>query len=271
MPPILVAFFILIGATTGPPVVKGLITPKDPTSRSKIGKPAPDEYRTWTSRPWIAVSDRETRACDATFFALSTARRPVRLIAGGAEQILDTSWSFERRLREGERRTVAFDFRNPEGGASLSCQEQTLTCYPANGIAAQTEVVEGRCAPLPKAPRRKAEKQALVGHAPPFVPIDLGIGGAYVDVTFEIQGVISEEWYCPAITVYWPEGAESVRESDCATFPGDPDYRFRWPFNHGFPGGEWNVKACIAKSGRQLACTVVKVRVVGGDLSGTPP
>src|SRR3990167_718094 len=181
MPPILVAFFLLLGGLTAPDLVKGLDPRPDRISHWKVGKPEPESFRTWTSRPWIAVSDPQTRTCDATFFALSTRRTPVRLVAGGEEQLLDTSWSFARSLKEGERRTVAFDFRDPEGGASLSCQEQAVTCYAGRGYAEAEEVRKGRCAADPRAPQKAAGKVKLVGYTVPFTMMDPGIGGAYVD------------------------------------------------------------------------------------------
>ena len=55
MPNILIAFFILIGAGTGTPLVKGILAGKDKITRPKWGKPAGQAYPTWTSRPWIAV------------------------------------------------------------------------------------------------------------------------------------------------------------------------------------------------------------------------
>lgn len=270
MPPILVAFFLLLGGLTAPDLVKGLDPRPDRSSRSKFGKPAPVEYRTWTSRPWVAVSDDQTRVCSVTYFALATRNAVVRLEAGGAEQLLDSSWSFPRELKEKERRTLAFNFRDPQSGESLSCQEQTVVCYSSRAMSLEAEDVrEGRCAPDARIPGKKGEKAALVGQAPPFRMYDPAVGGAFIDVAFEIRGPVPESWYCPKIEVEWPDGARTSRESDCDPFPGPPDQRFRWTFNHGFPGGEWDVKACISKSGRQLACTVVKVRVMG-DSPSTP-
>jgi len=273
MPPILIAFFILLGGATVPPVVKGLVTPPDPSSRPKWGKPAPQEYRTWTSAPWVAVADERTRACDVTFFALATRSRTVRLVAGGEEQLLDWSWSFQRSVPAGERRRIAFDFRDPVGGASLSCQEADVICvHPRGGVMDVRVREESVCAP-PPAPVRKAEsgKQHLAGKAPAFTPMDLGIGGAYVQVEFELRGTVTEEWYCPAIEVTWPEGTRSSHEEDCAPFPGTAERPgvTKWRFRHGFAPGEWDVKACISKAGKQLACEVVKVRVLG-DGSDTP-
>jgi hypothetical protein len=271
VPPIIVAFFILIGAMTGPPVVKGIITPKDASSRSKLGKPAPQEYRTWTSRPWLATSDERTRTCSVTYFALATRERIVRLRAGGQEQSLDSSWSFPRELKEGERRTVALEFRDPVGGQVLSCQEQSVVCYNARTFTTDTtEVREGRCRPDAAAPRKDEGKVRLEGTAPPFRMYDPGIGGAYVDVSFELKGRVTEAWYCPAIEVTWPDGTRTRRESDCPPFDpseNEPMQR-RWTFTRGFPGGEWTVRACIEKSGRQLACEVVKVRVLGDSTGG---
>lgn len=266
MPPIVIAFFILIGAMTGPPLVKGLDPRPDRISHSKLGKPAKDAYRTWTSRQWIAVSDDTTHKCAVTYFALSTRRTPVRLTAGDQEQALDTSWSFPREVAEGERHAIAFTFREPVGGKQLACQEQAVACISARGPGSleMRSVTEGQCAADASAPASKGGKPRLTAQTPPFTMNDPATGGAFVDVTFEITGRVTEEWYCPAIDVLWPDETHSKQESDCEPFPGPPEQRFRWKFNHGFPGGEWRVHACLSKGGRQLACEDVTVRVLGG-------
>jgi hypothetical protein len=185
------------------------------------------------------------------------------MLIGGVEQALDTSWSAQRSLREGERRYVAFEFRDPVGGAVLACQEQAVVCYNERAFTTDTtEVHEGSCAPDAKAPLSKGGKPRLTGHAPPFTMSDAAIGGAYVDVTFEITGTVTEEWYCPAIEVTWPDETVTKRESDCPPFDQrDTEQRFRWTFNHGFPVGTWKVKACLYKSGATLACSETVVRV----------
>jgi len=265
MPLLLIAFFVLVGAATAPPLVKGLITPRDPSSRPKLGRPIRDGYWTWTSRPWSATSDDTTRLCDVTFFALTTRRAPARLIAGGVEQPLDTSWTLDRRLREGERRTIAFEFRDPSGGRVLACQEQSVVCHsPHMSDLGAEDTREGRCAPDAAPPKSKAKGLRFVGYRPAATLANPGSGSAHVAVAFEILGPITEDWYCPEIEVTWPDMTRTRRESDCPPWPGEPDQRFHWRFEHEFPSGEWVVTACISKAGRKLACESVTVHVVGG-------
>ena len=264
MPPILIAFFILLGGALGPPLVKGLDPRPDGITRPKLGKPAPQAYRTWTSVPWVAEARRDTKACEVTYFALATRNRIVRLLAGGVEQELDSSWSITRTLRSGEARAIAFEFRDPVGGAQLACQVQTVTCLSPS--TAVTEVVEeGWCSPKSRVPSSKFSKPRFVGLSSAMTMFDPAVGGAFVDVEFKVAGDVGEDWYCPRIDVDWPDGTRTMRESDCPPFESrDPGQRFSWRFNHGFPSGEWRVKACISKSGKLLACEVVVVRVVGG-------
>lgn len=264
MPPILMAFFILIGAMTVPPAVEGLLAGKDKNTRPKWGKPTSQEYRTWTDRPWIAVANQDTRRCDVTFFASATRNRVTRLRVGGVEQQIDYSWSLERSLKIGERRTIAFEFLDPVGGARLACNEQALTCYGETEAEPDTEVREGRCLSDAVTPKRKGGRQAFIGYTKPLAMFDATVGGAYMDVTFEITGDVSEAWYCPALVVTWPDGSPSRRESDCPPYEErDKEAMLKWTFNHGFPGGTWAVTACIEKSGKTLACTSVPVRVIG--------
>ena len=180
---------------------------------------------------------------------------------------MDVSWSVARQLAEGERRTLAFTFRNPVGGSVLACQEQSVVCYNARMFTTDTtEVREGRCRPdAPKVRQNSDGKPRLTAWTRPFILNDPRVGGAYVDVTFEITGTVDERWYCPALVVEWPDDTKTERESDCVPFDQrDPEQRFRWTLNHGFPGGTWTVKGCLHKSGELLACETVIVRVIGG-------
>lgn len=236
----------------------------------------PDAFHTWSSRPWIALSDRVTRTCEVTFFATTTRRPPNLMVLGGEVQPPEPgawSWSARRVLREAERRTIAFEFRNPETGALLACHEETVVCYSPYAVSLDAkEVREGQCHPEAVAPVGKVQKPHLVGHVhPPLAMSDAAIGGAYVDVDFEIVGQLTEEWWCPRLEVRWPDDTVTMRESDCTPFEQrDPKERFRWKFNHGFPSGEWRVRGCLYKSGATLACEDVRVRVVGGDAATAP-
>lgn len=266
MPPILIAFFIALTAATVPPVVGGLTAGKDKSTRPKRGKVEAPAFRTWTSYPWIAVANRDTRTCDVVFFALTTGS-PVRLLVGGEEQPLDTAWSLYRTLKAGERRTIAFEFLDPRGGKRLACHEEALTCYSQQAGAPDTEVREGQCWKGAQLKPRKGGPRVFGGHTKAFHMFDPTVGGVYADVYFDITGDVGEDWYCPRLEVRWPDGTVSTSESDCPPYEErNPEERTSWPpFNHGFPAGTHNVTACISKAGKQLACTSVQVRVVGGE------
>lgn len=130
MPPVLIAFFILLGAGAGAPAAKALVTPKDPLARPKLCRPAAVEYRTWTSSPrWEA----KRKECVFTVFALATRERLVRLRVNGDEQLLDWSWSWEAPLPVGFQGTTVVEFVDPVGGAVLARHEVTETCWAFPG------------------------------------------------------------------------------------------------------------------------------------------
>jgi len=103
--------------------VKGV----DPSVQHKYERP-PVEYTTWTAPMFDAKASDKTKDCRVTYFALVRDTKPVRLQVDGVEQLLDTSWTFDYRVPEGERKTVQFAFLDPVGGTLLAVREQSFIC-----------------------------------------------------------------------------------------------------------------------------------------------
>ena len=127
MPPVLVAFFLLLGGLTAPDLVKGLDPRSDRSSRPKLGKPAPVEYRTWTSSPTI---DRRTGKCTFTVFALGTREKLTRLRLNGEEKLLDWSWSWEAPVPAMTHASGMYvEFIDPVTREVKATHEITETCW----------------------------------------------------------------------------------------------------------------------------------------------
>lgn len=259
MPPILIGFFILLGALSAPDLIKGFDPRPDGSSHSKFGKPERQAYRTWVST--LSQTKPSPSTCDVTYFAMATRNRIMRLRVGDEEQLLDFSWSFPRVLKAGEKRKVALEFLDPISGATASCQELTVFCE-GNPVI---DTSEGECRPEAKPPKEKSDKLSFVGEGRSMYMYNPAIGGAAATVSFVIRGKVNEAWYCPRLDVYWPDGTHTVRESDCEPFDETIEYELtRWSFTRGFPAGEWPVRACISKNSKILSCADVRVIVSGG-------
>lgn len=125
MPPILLAFFIVVGAMTAPPAVKGIVSGVDPMMRSKLGKPEPVSYRTWTSSPRF----EKPGVCTFTVFALVSRSRLTRLQVNGVEQLVDWSWSWDVDIPHGYRASgMKVDFIDPVTRAVLASREIAEEC-----------------------------------------------------------------------------------------------------------------------------------------------
>jgi len=129
MPPVVVAFFVLIGLGGGlaltddlAPIYAGI----DHTKRLKTEK-TPITYNVWTAPRWNAEAD-EKKGCDVTIFALVGGRGSTRLRYGGVEQILDNSWTFDERIDHGTRVSVRLEFVDPIGGWTLAERKVSFTC-----------------------------------------------------------------------------------------------------------------------------------------------
>jgi len=137
MPPVLWAFFILIGLSLGS---IGNEKPKpwagvDPTNRTKLEKPERGFY-TWSSATPFMVATRDFRgveSCLAVVFGVSLGQRRVRAQFDGFEQELSWSWRQDVSAKPGERRVTTVRYLSPVGGEELACHETAFTCVPDVG------------------------------------------------------------------------------------------------------------------------------------------
>lgn len=263
MPPIVVAFFLLFGGALAPDFVKGL----DPRPHGdKRGAPVETFYRTWTSTAPMHLTEGDT--CPVVFFAMTNSKRAVRARLDGEEQLLDTSWTKEVAVRAGRRRHFKAEFIDAESGRLLACQEVNVRCYGRwTSLDLEDERAAPPCTPDAKVPKKNLGDARLVLTAPPMTMSIAGEAYATVIVTAEIQGEITEDWYCPGIRFDWPDDTHSVRESDCVPFSSmeAKDIVRRWPTAHHFPAGTWKVRACLFRTEKDFACAETTVRVIGTD------
>jgi len=276
MPPILIAFFILLGGMTAPPLVKGVVAGKDPSSRSKFGEPARQEYRTWASRMSPAQADADG-TCQTTFFAMSTRNAVVRARLDGVEQGLDWSFSKAVLIPAGTRQHFKAEYLSPVGGEVLACHEVDVACYGK----AWSELRDARNA-APCAEVQTPNQKSRTGD--PRLVLRGGMtlahpatNGADMVVSAEIEGLLTEKWYCPAVRFEWPDGSESKMEADCAPWPPEDLSKAerKWKRSHWFPAGEWTVRVVLSRSGKDFARQEVRVIIKGdesaGDMRGLVP
>jgi hypothetical protein len=127
MPGIAWGIIIIWGALTGSAL---LGPPKawdgvDSTMKSRYGKPAKVEYRTWTSSPQILSN----KSCQVRVFALVTREHLTRLRINGVEQLMDWSWSWPADLPPNTRGETTVEFIDPVGGAVLATHTVTEICW----------------------------------------------------------------------------------------------------------------------------------------------
>lgn len=120
----LVVWSVLTGsALVGPPAIWDVV---DPQVNRGHYRPAPVEYRTWTSSP---RRDRPG-VCTFTVFALATRERLMRLQVNGREQLVDWSWSWELELPEGMRGDgIVIEFIDPVTRTVMARHELSETCW----------------------------------------------------------------------------------------------------------------------------------------------
>jgi hypothetical protein len=236
----------------------------------QLGKPAATEFRAWSAHPWVAVTPLGTKACDLTAFALTTARRPARLVADGVEQEIDTSWTFHERVEMGVTRVWTFEFLDPRGGALLDCQQVSVSCVNESGASNFDRALARGC---PKVVAAKAQRKALtqpqlVASVMPVMALyNPAIGGAAVTIRWAIEGPITEGWYCRRFEVEWIDSTRSSHEEDCAPWPaaGGPT---SWKFTRIFPPSPedgWTVVGrLLGPDGKTIAAETARVRVLGG-------
>ena len=132
MPPLIVAFWVLIGfggvsALWGPPHVwEG----PDPTTHNKRGEQVRGFFTT-LSAPSTQEPQRNVYGvweCRATVVAVSLGQRLVRVQIDGVEQPIDWSWSADIVVSSGHRRAVVVRYIDPMGGQVLASHEVAFRC-----------------------------------------------------------------------------------------------------------------------------------------------
>lgn len=282
MPPVLLAFFILIGAGAG----SALLDHRPGTGGEKLGEPARGFF-TSTSAAYYQVATRDVyrrEACRAVVFGVSLGQREVRAQIDGVEMGLDWSFSKDVDALPATRREVVVRYLDPVGGAELACQTVSFTCVPeawdgrirgteSNAAPCSEAAAEGKGIDQTGPPRLEFARPARA-MATQFVPgYDVLLGS----VTFvaEIRGAIDERWYCPRVEWEFPlepgpHPAQTVRsshESDCDPFvPGAKTER-RFVVRRVLPEGEWTVTVRLWKGDELLSqqSQTVVVGNSGGD------
>ena len=133
MPPVIAVFIALSIFAHGHTMVTGrgaIWKGVDHEISLKTSK-TPIRYNVWTSPRWGGVADQETKLCTIRFFATVTGGGVVRLNADGVEQLINSSWVFDRTTRVNSKLTKHFWFLNPIGGEILSYVERDFTCFAA--------------------------------------------------------------------------------------------------------------------------------------------
>jgi hypothetical protein len=110
----------------------------------------------------------------------------------------------------------------------------------------------------------------LALRSPNFVLAHPGTNGADVVVSAEIEGELTENWYCPAVRFEWPDGSASKMEADCAPWPPEDISKAerKWKRSHWFPAGEWTVRVVLSRSGKDFARQEVRVIIKGDESAG---
>jgi hypothetical protein len=135
MPPIVWVFVALMGLAHGHTLITGVPHGVDPSVQLKTKK-TPILYHVWTAPRWRGVAGSDG-FCHVRFFALKTGIKSCRL-TDGEEQLLDTSWTFDRKVQKGTALTKQFWFIDPVTRETLAYRKVTFTCYVAYEPPPQT-------------------------------------------------------------------------------------------------------------------------------------
>ena len=128
MPPVLLVFFMVLGAGAGLPVIGGLTKGVDPEKRPIGHYRCEQQFRAWTTGPTLLAD--ENQICHATWFVVPGCGKPTRLQIGAFEQNLDTSYTFDTELAAGTQQSAHLTFLDPLGGAILATRDVSVRCYP---------------------------------------------------------------------------------------------------------------------------------------------
>ena len=120
MPPVLIAFFVLVGGLVGAPLLK------DAGDAAFVPWPKPafeHRYLAWSSPQWDAVT-RDTH-CTVTFFAVASRRLEITTARAFA---VDTSFTVDRQIPVDSRMDKTFVFSDPDTGDELARRRVTVRC-----------------------------------------------------------------------------------------------------------------------------------------------
>lgn len=297
MPPVLIAFFLLVG-TTVPHVIGGLDPRVDKLARARFGEPAQGYLtRLSASALWeVAKTDSlGHESCRAVAFATVRGGHTARAVIDGVDKGLDWTWSHEVEAAPGMRRVVVTRYIDPADGHELACHEAFFNCVPSRGwdgrINATLSHDSAPCRPAPAGVDKHIKQTGaarLVLKEPSrvmpnrFVTASNGETVAIGVVMFqaEIHGEMNEEWYCPRVEWEIPQvpghspaiTTKASEESDCAPWvPGGPAER-RFTKRLALPEGEWFVTVRLFHGSQFLAEKTGRAVVgsEGAQFDGSP-
>ena len=147
MPPVVWVFIALFSLAHGHTVVKGdgaVWKGKDPAVHTKgLHQDHAPEYIAWTEPRNGATSDQK-RGCSFTLYARVNHRGDTRLQVNDVEQLLDDSWKFSMRIKEGEVARVPLRWVDPLGGFTLEERPERFRCdAPAGGFELEPADLSG--------------------------------------------------------------------------------------------------------------------------------
>ena len=184
---------------------------------------------------------------------------------------MDTSWAIPVRVPEHVRRVVAFQYIDPVTHLEVACHEVLVACVPEIDPTISSVMRGPGCASQAPTPKMYTGAPRLVLRLPHNVLPVLGVAAAYVELHIRIEGEVTEEWWCPAVEVEWPDGTRSRRESDCTPWAEATTVdrrRQSWQFGAWIAEGTSVVVVTLTKSGHLIARERAEIQV--GESAPTP-
>jgi hypothetical protein len=232
----------------------------DWNTRPKYGKPAAQQYQVWS-----VPSPSKPKVCKGVTYALATRNRVVRLQVDGEEQTLNYSWRFAHTMKMGDYKETRYEFLDPRTGEALSCRLERTRC-DVGFRRVVFKATRGPCDWEPTAKKDEGEARLDV-IAPNWVPSRMRqvgphewVGAGWVTITVRIVGKLTEEYWCPAVEVEWPDRTRSFKESDCDPWDGQQE-RQSWKFTKQLPHGDSIILVRLLRSGKVFKATRVRVSV----------
>jgi hypothetical protein len=232
----------------------------DWNTRAKLGKPAAQQYQVWS-----VASHSKPKECKGTTYALATRNRVVRLQVDGEEQTLNYSWRFDHNMRMGDQQETRYEFLDPRSGEALACRTMEVRC-DVGFRRVVFKSVGGPCdwEPVSKEAEGDARLDVIAPHFISSQMIQIGpnqwSGAGWITVTVRVIGVLTEEYWCPAVQVEWPDQTRSYKESDCDPWDGR-QARQSWKFTKRLPQGAQIIRVRLLRAGKVLTAAQVKVDV----------